>query len=451
MKNMKNKNKLLKKMYIIKTKKYDVDRKKNKYKFIIILALIILLLIFIFIRRFIFIKNNLIIKNNSDEKTITQRLNNTYKGKKIVIRKDLNEEYKDIIDFLYKWMNHTLYEPNKIFYKSDDPKISIVISTMNAERFINDTLFSIQNQDFDDVEIVIVDDGSDDNTINIINEIMKIDPRIVLLQNGENRGTTYTKTKGILNTKGKYVMILDQDDMYTQKDAFSTLYFYAEKNNLEILGFSGIFSDKIPFPKPKYIHFYIEYPIIYPPRIKDQMYKVYDNGFVERVGWYLWNFFIRGDLYKKTINQIDPKFLNVKTVCHEDFIIFFLLTRNAKNYKQIKRAFYNQMHLQSKSKVSNKTSISTYTKIRYNKNLTCSTVINYIEFLLKYTNDDYKDKNIASFELNHNFLSSQCRNNLFVREKGINLCKLFLDNKFIGNNVKKSIKQFLGEININYI
>ena len=49
------------------------------------------------------------------------------------------------------------------------------------------------------------------------------DPRIKLLQNEENRGMLYTKTKGVLNSKGKYVMLLDEDDIYAKKDAFSIL------------------------------------------------------------------------------------------------------------------------------------------------------------------------------------------------------------------------------------
>ena len=53
---------------------------------------------------------------------------------------------------------------------------------------------------------------------------MKEDPRIKLIKNYRNRGTLYTKTKGVLNAKRKYVMKLDHDNLYANKKAFVTLY-----------------------------------------------------------------------------------------------------------------------------------------------------------------------------------------------------------------------------------
>ena len=85
---------------------------------------------------------------------------------------------------------------------------------------------------------------------------MKEDPRIVFLQNNENKRALYTKTKGILNSKGKYVLTLDVDDLYLSKDPFSTLYKEAEKNNLDIRGFSILISNRNITNKPLniYIH-----------------------------------------------------------------------------------------------------------------------------------------------------------------------------------------------------
>ena len=160
------------------------------------------------------------------------------------IEKDLNEEYKDIQEFINMVMNCTLYNPNEIFKKSENPKISIVISVYNGEGYIKSALLSIQNQDFKDIEIIIVDDCSKDNSVNLIKELMIKDPRIILYQNEENKGNLYTKVKGILHCKGKYLLILDMDDIYAQRDAFSTLYMEAEKNTLNMIIIS-YFSYKI--------------------------------------------------------------------------------------------------------------------------------------------------------------------------------------------------------------
>jgi len=61
--------------------------------------------------------------------------------------------------------------------------------------------------------MLIIDDYSTDNSIKIISELMKEDQRIIYLQNKDNKGALYTKTRGILNAKGKYVMTLDEDYM----------------------------------------------------------------------------------------------------------------------------------------------------------------------------------------------------------------------------------------------
>ena len=149
------------------------------------------------------------------------------------LKKDLNEEYKDIQEYIYMVINRTLYNPNEVFKKSENPKISIVISVYNGEGYLKEALLSIQNQDFKDIEVIMVDDCSKDNSVNLIKELMVKDPRIKLYQNDENKGALYTKARGVLNSKGKYVMTLDEDDLYVQRDAFSTLYSEAEENNLD--------------------------------------------------------------------------------------------------------------------------------------------------------------------------------------------------------------------------
>lgn len=135
-------------------------------------------------------------------------------------------------------LNEELIEPNMKFQKILNPNISVLISIYNGELYLITALRSIQNQDFKYIEIIMVDDHSKDNTVKLIKELMKEDPRIVFLQNNENKGALYTKNKWILNSKGKYVLTLDVDDLYLSKDAFSILYKEAEKNNLDILGFS---------------------------------------------------------------------------------------------------------------------------------------------------------------------------------------------------------------------
>ena len=79
-----------------------------------------------------------------------------------------------------------------------------------------------------------------DKSVEVIKELMNEDRRIKLLTNIINRGTLYTKTKGVLNAKGKYVMTLDHDNLYATKIVFNKLYIEAQQNNLDLLGFSAM-------------------------------------------------------------------------------------------------------------------------------------------------------------------------------------------------------------------
>ena len=360
------------------------------------------------------------------------------------ISKDKNEEYKDAQEYIYMIFNGTLYNQNKILKKSQKPKISVAISLHNAEGYLRTALLSIQNQDFKDIEIIMVDDCSKDNTVSLVKELMKEDPRITLYQNTENRGTLYTKTKAISYAKGKYVMILDQDDIFVQKDAFLTLYLEAEKNNLDILGFASILSAP-ELKMGQYVHRYIETPIIYQPDVPKRMYD-YIGGNVKRVGDVIWNYIYKTELFIKTIKQIDEKFFSFKMNCHDDFLLFFLLTRNAYNIRQIKRIFY--IMLVRPEKNNTKIIFSQDEKKKNREDFSCLSYIKYSEFLLLYTNNTVIDKKIASFELDEWFLkSNSCRNNLFVREHAINICNLFLQNKYIESDKKKKIQDFLNEVN----
>lgn len=194
-----------------------------------------------------------------------------------IIYKDNIDNMKQIQNFIYTNIDGDIINSNEKFYKIDQPKISIVISVYNGERFLKNALLSIQNQDFKEIEIIIVDDYSKDKSVDLIKEYMNIDQRIVLLMNNKNRGALYTKTKGILQAKGKYVMVLDVDDLYATKDAFSRLFEISEKNDLDMLGFSSIFTD-INIKNNSFIYNYFETPVIFQPKIKERMFYYNEKG-----------------------------------------------------------------------------------------------------------------------------------------------------------------------------
>jgi len=94
----------------------------------------------------------------------------------------------------------------------NNPLVSILIPTYNSVDFVEDTVRSIMNQTYTNIEIVIVDDASTDGTMKILEKLSKEDKRIKLLQNKKNLGITDNMNNGIHKCNGKYIAILDGDD-----------------------------------------------------------------------------------------------------------------------------------------------------------------------------------------------------------------------------------------------
>ena len=116
---------------------------------------------------------------------------------------------------------------NALLYASGDkPKVSVVIPAYNAEKYISKSITSVLNQDYENIEIIIVNDGSSDNTKDIVSAFAKKNKRIIFI-NSENNGANISRKMGIDAASGEYIMFLDSDDMY-EKNAVSTIVKYFE-------------------------------------------------------------------------------------------------------------------------------------------------------------------------------------------------------------------------------
>ena len=165
-----------------------------------------------------------------------------------------NENLIDLIPFI-KYVTDC---KNLIKYKrktiiTDHPYISVCIAAKNMQDYIERNLLSIINQSFQNFEIIIVNDGSDDETENIINRIQSTDKRIKLLSHSKSLGVYRSRIEAISNSKSEFTLIMDPDDMYLNENLFKELYNYNQKYNLDIIEFSVMHqiegNDNIFFPK----------------------------------------------------------------------------------------------------------------------------------------------------------------------------------------------------------
>ena len=132
-----------------------------------------------------------------------------------------------------------------------NPKISVIIPLYNCHNSIVRAIRSVQNQNFSEFELILVNDFSIDNTLYIVKDLEKNDKRIKIINNQKNMGILYSRSIGTLAAKGKYILPLDNDDMFLNNDVFKIIYNEIEKNKVDILYFRGIsvwnFNDFVSF------------------------------------------------------------------------------------------------------------------------------------------------------------------------------------------------------------
>ncbi|MBR5231535.1 MAG: glycosyltransferase [Clostridia bacterium] len=117
--------------------------------------------------------------------------------------------------------------------------ISVVMPVFNGETFLRDSLDSVLGQSIRDIEVICVDDGSTDASLDILNEYAEKDRRVVVLRQ-INQGSGPARNLALQHAKGKYAAFLDSDDFYPNENTLALLYQKAEENGVLICG--GTFS-----------------------------------------------------------------------------------------------------------------------------------------------------------------------------------------------------------------
>lgn len=114
----------------------------------------------------------------------------------------------------------------------ENPKVSIIVPAYNVEKYIYDCLLSLVKQTFKEIEIIVINDGSIDNTFEIIEEFSKRDDRIRVI-NQKNRGNSCARNSGLEIAKGKYISFIDSDD-WVDENYIEQLYNTIERSNSDI-------------------------------------------------------------------------------------------------------------------------------------------------------------------------------------------------------------------------
>lgn len=171
-------------------------------------------------------------------------------------------------------------------------KISIIVPVYNTSKFLEKCIRSIMEQDFRDIEIICVNDGSTDNSLEILNKLSKEDSRLKIIDK-KNEGASKARNVALEVAQGKYCLNIDSDD-WIEQGYIKALYERAEKDNLDIT-ISNIIFDYFNDSSKNYILNDLE--------ILDEKVisgEEYINIFLKNNFYgYTWNKLIKTELYKK--------------------------------------------------------------------------------------------------------------------------------------------------------
>ena len=201
----------------------------------------------------------------------------------------------------------------------------------NKENYLAKVIENLQNQTLKDIEIVALNDCSNDSSLEILNNLSKNDQRIKIINNDKNHGLLYSRAMGILNCSGEYLMNLDPDDEIKGEDSLEYLYKQSKYLDLDIISFNAL--DK----KSNSIIKCIGKNIMY--KQPDLFYSLFNRKNVIRE-YAIWNKLIKKEIYLSAYEDFKDEIYNGKWNYFEDDIWNILVNRHAKSRLCINKVIY---------------------------------------------------------------------------------------------------------------
>ena len=379
-----------------------------------------IILFIVIITNIYFIKNFLIFKINIYSKI-----------QLIIYYIRINKELKKNINYLNFIKNKLIIiKKNR---RIEKPKVSVISPIYNREKYIPKFLKIIQSQTFQHFEIIFIDDCSKDNSINLIEEYINKDERIILIKNLFNRGTFISRNIGAIFSNSKYLILPDPDDILNN-NIISICFKYSEKYDYDMIRFNIY---KINENKAYNVYDQDKDRIsIKPPELSRFMF--YGNNELFITDYYIHNKFVKKELYIKALNSLNKVYLNAYITLWEDTIISYILYRNANSFCSLKKTGYFYIK-NSQSITKNMFKISEL-KMKF--------VFVFLKIVFEYTKNTKYEKdmfNLLFTQLNNNFNINYRLNNLSIKSKYsfyYEIINIFLICSFITEENKNILNSF---------
>lgn len=344
--------------------------------------------------------------------------------------------------FIKDCNNFKIYNNIKII-KNQIPYLSICIPVYNMEKYIEKSILSIINQTFQDFEIVIVNDNSNDKTEIIIKRLQKEFKEIKVINHNKNLGVYFSRIDAALNSNGKYILFIDPDDMLLHQYLFEELFKYNLNYNLDMIEFSVYHKKekekKIYFP---YFHEFNHYhnlnkTILYQPELSNILFYIPNTkNYSSLICRTIWNKLIRKTVIIKTIRYIEKFFHNIYLITADDTPLNILNFNFANNYSNIKLPGYlYNIRKNSMSRIDNGKKHDLLVSYNY---------LLYFKLFFKYLKDFKKDLNFLFYDLKVGYL-------YILKFKELNSTKLIKSsinffNEIIKEDISLDFKNYSNEI-----
>ena len=309
------------------------------------------------------------------------------------------------------------------------------------EKYIKKAVISIINQTFQDFEIIIVNDFSNDKTKFILEQLQLNDNRIKIINHYKNSGVYTSRVDGILNSKGNFIILMDPDDMILNPNLFENIYNYNLNYNLDMIEFTILHYEE----KKKYLyikkdknHFHnYSKKIVYQPELSDLLfYDLNTNNYSSVRCRAVWNKIIRKEVLLKTVNYIGKDYYKEFFITAEDTLINILNYQFAKNYSNINYPGY-MYNIREISMTHGKRS-------KQKQILYCYNYLLYFKKLFSLIKDFKKDRNFLFYELKEiNFLLLQLKN--LDKNKELEIIKFYKEIKE-DKNISKNFNEYIIEL-----
>lgn len=170
------------------------------------------------------------------------------------------------------------------------PTVSVIMGIFNCEKTLPDAIDSLINQTYQDFELIMCDDDSADNTLEIAESYaMKYPDKIIILKNSRNEGLNFTLNKCLKKARGKYIARMDGDDMSLPERFEEEVSFLEQHQNIAIVGASmhvfdenGVWGNRVYIREPQNKDFMKGTPFAHPVcMVRKEAYKAV-NGYSEQ-------------------------------------------------------------------------------------------------------------------------------------------------------------------------